>query len=463
MEKSAELMIHREVFDEDAVSRRDIDRDVLRVALPTMAEMTLSAGCQLVDTIMVSSLGTWALAAVGLSAQPRFVLLVLCMGINVGFTALVARMRGEGDRAGMNAVLRQALLVSAVLSVALAVAGGLLSRRAMVWMGAQPDTIDGAAEYFYIQMLFFPAQILGLAIAACLRGAGHTRAAMMMNLASNAVNIPLNYLLIFGKWGLPAMGVGGASLATGISYLVALAMGIAIVAAGRYEFVLRLRARWRPDWGLLRRILRVGFPALLEQMVMRMGVLLFTRIISSLGTVAYATHQAGQSLLNITFMNGQAFSVAATTLVGQSLGRKLPGMARRYAASARNMTLLVSAILCAGLMVWGGSLIDLLFSDDPEVIALGHRVMQVMALAQPLMAYCFVTVGALRGAGYTLGPMIATAVGVLLIRPAASAYVVFALRGDLPFVWMTLIADYLVRGLILLWIFLRGTWVKGKV
>ena len=190
-------MIHREVFDEDAVSRRDIDRDVLRVALPTMAEMTLSAGTA-VDTIMVSSLGKWALAAVGLSAQPRFVLLVLCMGINVGFTALVARMRGEGDRAGMNAVLRQALLVSAVLSVALAVAGGLLSRRAMVWMGAQPDTIDGAAEYFYIQMLFFPAQILGLAIAACLRGAGHTRAAMMMNLASNAINIPLTSLLIFG-------------------------------------------------------------------------------------------------------------------------------------------------------------------------------------------------------------------------------------------------------------------------
>lgn len=463
MKKTKDLIINREDFDESQVSTRGIDRDVLRVALPSMAEMTLASACQLVDTVMVSSLGTWALAAVGLSAQPRFVLMVLCMGINVGFTALAARMRGQDDRIGMNAVLRQAILLSTALSVVLAAVGGLLSRQAMVWMGALSDTIEGATDYFSIQMIFFPAQIVGLAIAACLRGAGHTRAAMMMNVVANAVNLPLNYLLIFGKWIFPAMGVAGASLATGISYLVALVMGIVLATRGRYDFVLSRRGPWRPDFPLLRRVLKVGFPALIEQMIMRAGVLLFTRIISSMGTVAYATHQAGITLLNLTFNNGQAFSVAATTLVGQSLGRRLPSMARRYAVEARKMTLLVSVAICAVLMVWGGSLIDALFSDDPAVIDLGRRVMQVMAVAQPLMAICFITVGALRGAGYTIAPMVATSVGVAIVRPAASFFVVFVLHGDLPWVWATLIADYLVRGVILLWLFYRGTWLKTKV
>jgi len=330
-------------------------------------------------------------------------------------------------------------------------------------MGALSDTIDGATDYFSIQMIFFPAQIVGLAIAACLRGAGHTRAAMMMNVVANAVNLPLNYLLIFGKWIFPAMGVAGASLATGISYLVALVMGIALASRGRYDFVLSRRGPWRPDFPLLRRVLKIGFPALIEQMIMRAGVLLFTRIISSMGTVAYATHQAGITLLNLTFNNGQAFSVAATTLVGQSLGRKLPAMAKRYAVEARKMTLLISVVICAALMVWGGSLIDALFSDDPAVIDLGRRVMQVMAAAQPLMAICFITVGALRGAGYTIAPMVATSVGVAVVRPIASFYVVFVLHGDLTLVWATLIADYLVRAVILLWLFYRGAWLKTKV
>ncbi len=456
------LLIHKDELDPTTVTNPQLNRDIMRVALPSVGELMLSALCFMVDTMMVGHLGSWALTAVGLSSQPIFVLMIAFFGLNVGSTALVARMRGENDIKGMNDVLRQMLMLTTALSILLAVVGYIFAKESIVLMGAEPNIIAPGVSYMRILMVVFPLNMLAMTVAACLRGSGHTKAAMYMSLTSNIFNIPLNYILIYGKFGFPRLEVAGAAVATAISLTLSFIVAVVLVTSGRYDFRLSFRHRWRIDWDILRRIIKVGAPALWESVFTRAGILVYTRLVSHLGTIAYATHQAGISLLNLTFMNGQAFAIAATTLVGQSLGRNMPEMAKRYAKQARLMAVMVAFILSTVLFFTGGFLIRL-YNSEPEVISLGRSVLKVMALCQPFMALVFITSGALKGAGETKRPMIFTLIGICVVRPITALFAVFVLKGGLTELWVGLFIDYIVRTLLFMWYFKKDTWLKNRI
>ena len=456
------LLIHRDDLDPSTVTRGQLNRDIMHIAMPSVGELVLSALSFMVDTMMVGHLGSWALTAVGLSTQPIFVLMVAFFGLNVGATALVARMRGENDIKGMNDTLRQMILLNGALAIILAIVGYIFAEDAVLLMGAEPQVLAPGVSYMRIMMYAFPVNMISMTIAACLRGSGHTKAAMYMSFTSNIFNVPLNYILIYGKLGFPAMGVAGASLATAIALSLSFFVAIFLVTSGRYDFKLSFSDRWRVDLGILRRIIKIGAPALWESVFMRAGILVYTRLVSHLGTVAYATHQAGISLLNLTFMNGQAFAIAATTLVGQSLGREMPEMAKRYAKQARTMGVMVAFALSVVLFFAGGFLIQL-YNTEPEVIALGSSVLKVMALCQPFMALVFISSGAIKGAGETKRPMLFTLIGICGVRPIMALLVVFVLKGDLTALWGGLFVDYIVRTILFVTYFKKGTWLTKRI
>jgi putative MATE family efflux protein len=441
---------------------RQVRKDILALSWPALLEQVLVSLCSMVDTMMVGQLGPYAIAAVGLCNQPKFILLATFIALNVGSTALVARMKGQGDQEGANRVLRQSMLMTFFLSAILAVVGALFAQPLVAFMGANEDTLGPATTYLQIQMYGFIFNAMSLAITAALRGAGNTRASMYLNLVANVVNVILNYCLIYGHFGFPRMEVAGASLATVIGFVVSCAMAIIILLRGRQFVRLKRGDSFKPHLGTMKRIVRIGLPAAFEQLAMRVGLLIYTKTVSGLGTVAFATHQVALSILNLSFAAGMAFSTASTTLVGQSLGREQPEMAKTYAAQVQRIGMLVALALGLVFLFFGEQLC-MLYTDDPQVIHTGGMLLSIVALLQPFQCSTFIYAGGLRGAGDAKWPAYSVIIGIIIIRPLCSLLTVNVLQWGLVGAWVALVVDQLLRLGILGFRFHRGDWVNIKV
>ena len=449
-----------------------LQKTVLGIAAPAVIELVLTSLTSLADTIMVGKLGSYAISAVGLTNQPKFIMLSVFIAFNVGTTALVARFRGQGNKADAEVASMQAVLLTASAAAVLMVPGIVFARRAVMFMGAGPDTVDASAAYFRILMIGLIPTTLPLAISAMLRGVGDTRIAMRYNLTANVVNIVFNYLLIYGNFGFPRLEVAGAATATVIGNTVACAMALNAVLGTRFrlagspvsQFIaLRFSARnFRPDFPMIKRIVRIGVPSAAEQFVLRAGLLIYTLTITSLGTRVFAAHQIVLTILNMSFVSGQAFGIAASSLTGQALGRGSPEAARDAAAVCRRIGSLVSTVMGILMFVFRRELLQL-FTGEGDIIALGAGLMIVTALLQPFQSSFQIYAGALRGAGDSLYPAISMGIGILGIRPLLAFLGIRLLGLGLMGAWLALLFDQITRFLLIRRRFLNGKWIHTRV
>ena len=188
----------------DIPSNREILKTTLSVAWPSVLESFFVNLAGMVDTIMVGTMGSYAIAAVGLTIQPKMLGLALFLSLNVAVSAIVARRKGEGDRESANRVVRMCLLITLAMTAAVSALFVGLAGPIVKLVGSQPDTHDAAVSYLRIIMGGQVFNTVSLVLNAAQRGAGNTRIAMMTNLISNVVNVIFNYLLIGG----PCHGAG---------------------------------------------------------------------------------------------------------------------------------------------------------------------------------------------------------------------------------------------------------------
>ncbi len=437
--------------------------DIVQIAWPSLVELTLTQLASMVDMMMVGRLGPWAISAVGLTMQPKFLMMTMFMAMNVGATALVARYKGEGDQRKANIVLNQAMLLTFVLSFVASVMGFIFAEPMIRFMGA-PDsqTLKAGVIYLQIQMAGFVVMALTSTITATLRGIGNSRTAMVYNLIANGVNVLFNYLLIYGHWGLPRMEVAGASLATVIGQCVAFVLAMVAIMRGNHYLHLNIKEVFKPHWDYLKNIFNIGIPAMIEQLVMRIGIITYVKTVASLGTVAFATHQICMNIQAMSFMNGQAFSVSATSLMGQSLGKRRPDMAQAYSSRTRRIGTIISIIL-GFMFFFFGEPIMTLYTDDPSVISQGAQILKLVALIQPFQSTQFILAGALRGAGDTRATAIITFITILLLRPGLAKFTINVLDWGLEGAWIALAADQVVRSVLVVFRYRSGKWKSIEV
>ena len=417
----------------------------------------------MVDMIMVGKLGAWAITAVGLTAQPKFLMMIMFMAMNVGATALVARYKGAGERKKANTILKQALFLTLVLSGIASIVGFIFAESFVRFMGAADEqTLTGGTIYFKIQMAGFIIFALTTTITATLRGVGNSRTAMMYNLIANIANVILNYLLIYGHFGFPRMEVAGASLATVIGQCVAFLLAMMVILRGDQYLQLHFKDGFKPQWEHLKSIFNIGVPAMLEQIVMRIGLIIYAKAVASLGTVAFAIHQISLNIASVSFMSGQAFAVSATSLVGQSLGKKRPDFAQAYTKRTRRLGMIVS-IIAASIFFFFGEHIVALYNNEPEIIARGAEILMLVALIQPFQSSQFILAGALRGAGDTRTIAVIMFITVLLIRPTLTMFNINVMGWGLKGAWYALVTDQLIRSLLVLFRFNSGKWKNIKI
>ena len=440
------------------VTSKMLYSDIVKIALPSVVELTLTQLASMVDLMMVGGLGAWALTSVGLTVQPKFLLMTLFMALNVGATAMVARYKGAGMPDKANLVLRQAIMLTLIISAISSVIGYIYAEKLVVFMGASDsETLAGGTAYLKIQMIGFTFMALTSTITATLRGVGNSRTALIYNLTANIVNVIFNYLLIGGHFGFPRMEVAGASLATIIGQFVAFIFAFVYIMKGDQYLHLRFRDGFKPDLQSLKQIETIGTPAMLEQLLMRAGVIIYVKTIAKLGTVAYAVHQVCMNIQALSFMNGQGFAVSTTSLTGQSLGKNRPDMAHAYNHRTRILGMSVSIVLGI-IFIFGGGKIVSLYNDNPDIISQGAKIMMFVGFTQPLQSSQFILAGALRGAGDTRATAIITFITVLLVRPFLAMYLINQWNMGLEGAWLAFIADQALRSALVLLRYNSGKW-----
>jgi Na+-driven multidrug efflux pump len=213
---------------------------------------------------------------------------------------------------------------------------------------------------------------------------------------------------------------------------------------------------------MIRRIVKIGLPSAAEQLILRVGLMMFVLTITSLGTRVFAAHQIVLTILNMSFVSGQAFGIAATSLTGQALGRGDPAKARAASAACQKIGALISSLMGVGMFVFRKPLMGL-FTPEADIIALGMGALVLAALVQPFQSSFQIYTGALRGAGDTFYPALSLTIGLLGIRPALSYVFVHILDFGLIGAWSALFFDQIFRFAMIVIRFRRGKWVHTKV
>jgi putative MATE family efflux protein len=420
-------------------------------------------------------------------------MLTTFIALNVGATALVARFKGQGNREEADIVAVQSIILTIAMAIVLTIPGLIFAKDMVLFIGAGPDTVEPSTRYFSILMIGFIPTVLPITISALLRGVGETRISMRYNIVANLLNVVFNYILIYGKLGFPAMGVDGAAIASVLGYTVACVMALnaivgvrsrrakilaecksgntetrrkariaaSLIPSGFIELRFN-RTTLKPNFPMIRRIVKIGIPSTMEQLILRVGLMMYVITITSLGTRVFAAHQIVLTILNMSFLNGQAFGIAATSLAGQALGRGDPDQARLASAACQKLGALSSTFMGLAMFVFRWPLIRM-FTNESDIIALGVGALIIAAIIQPFQSSFQIYSGALRGAGDTLYPAISLSVGILLIRPALSYLFVHVLELGLMGAWGALAIDQVVRFLVILIHFRKGTWVHTKV
>lgn len=436
-------------------TRPELLRSIWALAWPVIVTFLLQSLVGLIDVLMVGRLGAAAVAAVGIGAQILSAGSVAMTAVGTGTLALVARHVGAQEPQQAEDVLCQSITAAFLLSVMAIVPFIVWAAWLVKIFGVDPGVVSQGTWFVQLVMLSIPQSAVLFVIASALRGAGDTRTPLIIFGIVNVINVVANYLLIFGKLGLPALGVGGSALGTTIAFTIGMALALTLLARGR--LVLRLVwRRLRPHLQTIRRVLGIGYPAAAEQVLMQIGFFVYLTFAARYGTSAVAAYVIGVRILALSFLPGFGFAAAAAALVGQSLGARDPELAEQSGWESNRLAVSLMS-LCGIILFIAARPIARLFVDDANVVTDAVSFIRTLAAAQPLMGIDSTVGGALRGAGDTRFPLVAVFVGFYGCR-LGFAYTAVTLHLTLPWVWFALIGDYLARASLKAWRFRGGRW-----
>jgi putative MATE family efflux protein len=436
----------------------------LRLALPVLAEHLLHLLVIFSDTVLTGRyLGTEELAAMNVIFYAVWFLENLFGLVAIGSTAMVARFVGAGDWRTARRTVNQSFLAGAVLALVLTALGVLFVDDFVLAMQLSGRSAQLASEYLLLVILVLPVIMVETIAVACLRGAGDTVSGLIVMSIVVVVNLLVSWSLIAGWGPLPELGFLGLAIGTAAAHVTGGVLLLALLLRGRAGLKLQLRGL-RPDWALIRRLLRIGVPGGTDVILIVVCHLAYMAIINALGDMAAAAHGVAVKIEALAYLPGAAFQVAAATLAGQYLG------AGDHAKATRSV-LLCLAIGGAGMTAMGvvfsvaaTPLSEMFLGESkPDVIAKTAPLLRIVAVTMPALAIAMILGGALRGAGDTRVPMVLNLIGYLGVRLPLAYFLAHKCGMGVEGAWLAMVADVFVRCGLILWRFLHGGWKRIKV
>lgn len=431
-------------------------REVFDLAYPVVLTTLSTTLMGVVDSAMVGRLGPTELAAVGFGGIWLWTFFSLFYGTATGVQTFVSQADGAGEARACGPWVWQSLyaLIPAMTLVLLVVAAVLDPW--IAWVGPSEALGGEAAGYIRARLPGEIGIVVGMAAASYFRGLGDTRTPLYATIGGNLVNVVLDYGLIFGELGMPNWGVFGAGVATAIGHWSAALLMLALLLR-RKARALHATAPVAPDRRAIRRFLRTSVPVGGEWFLGMTSFAVFTTLVAQMGDIEMAASQVFVVLLSLSFMQAMGISMAAATLVGRYVGAQDPDAAERSFRMSVQLGVALGLGVAALYLLFPGPLLRV-FTDDPEVIALGAPLLAMGALFQLFDAVGIISEGALRGAGDTRWPFVAHTLASWGFFVPSAYTLGIVLDYGLFGAWCGGLAYILVLAVVMVWRFRSGAW-----
>ncbi|MFA9477497.1 MATE family efflux transporter [Phycisphaerales bacterium AB-hyl4] len=371
---------------------------LLLLALPIIASMISRTVMSFVDFIMVSQLGTEAQAAIMPAGILLFCFVAFGMGSLTAVSTFVSQSLGRNDRQACGSYAWQGVHLSVLLGL-LALPVWFVVPGLFAWVGHDPAVQEMEVAYVQIGLLGLAPMLAAHAVTNFFNGIHKPMVGFWAMVISNIFNVIANYALIFGNFGFPAMGIGGAAWATNLAAGLQLLIMLAWMLRPKLAAMFDTRHTWRPDLARMRRIIWVGVPAGMQFVVDIFAFTVFTLLlVGRFGTVQLAAHNLAFKFLEVAFMPAVGLGVAVTAAVGKAIGRGQPAYARLVTRWAAGFAIAYMGLIAMGYLLLRHELAGLL-SDDPDVIRWAGQLLLLCAVFQVFDGLGITHISALRGAG----------------------------------------------------------------
>ena len=443
-----------EIINNYFVENRKLIKNIFQITLPAVFDLLAQTLIMALDMKMVSSLGPSAISSVGVGTAGMYALIPALIAVATGTTALLSRAYGADNKLDGKKAFAQSFFIAVPLGIFLTIIFLLFSEQIINLVGNAKDmNLKDAILYQNMTVIGFP--FLGVSIATfyAFRAMGENKIPMIGNTLALVLKIILNFLLVYlFKW-----GIFGAALSTTLTRLFSAIFSIYLVFWSKKNWISLELKDLKFDYFTSKRILKVGIPAAVEQLGLRIGMLIFEMMVISLGNLSYAAHKIALTAESISFNLGFAFSFAASALVGQELGKGSSQKALKDGYICTIIAMIVMSTFGLLFFIIPQFLVSL-FTKDKDVIELATMALKIVSICQPFSGASMVLAGALRGAGDTKSVLFITYLGIFLIRIPITYLFLDVLNFGLAGAWIVMTIDLAIRSSLAFYIFRRGKW-----
>jgi putative MATE family efflux protein len=438
-----------------------IRKAIFMLSIPMMLEMMMESIFAVVDIMYVSRVSVNAVATIGLTESVITLVYALAIGLSMAATAVVARRVGEKDLPGARVAAVQAIILGVAISLIIGAFGLFFSREILTLMGGEPDLIEEGHGYTKWLIGGNITIVLLFLINAIFRGAGDASMAMWTLVFSNALNIILDPLFIFGWGPVPAFGVTGAAIATNIGRGSAVLFQIAVLIFGLGKIRLLL-SEMVVNFRVMLNLVKVSLGGIAQFLIGTSSWVFLMRLMSEFGSEVLAGYTIAIRVMMFTFMPAWGMSNAAATLVGQNLGAKQAERAERSVWVTGKYNAIFMLLVSLGYLFFAKPII-LLFNDTPLVVENGALCLRIIASGYIFYAYGMVVSQAFNGAGDTRTPMKINFIAFWLFQlPFAYLAAITFQLGAIGVFLAIVLAEVFLSLMAILW-FRKGHWKRVQV
>ena len=443
-----------EISNNYFIENRKLIKNIFQITLPAVFDLLAQTLIIALDMKMVSSLGPSAISSVGVGTAGMYALIPALIAVATGTTALLSRAYGADNKVDGKKAFAQSFFIAVPLGIILTLIFLLFSEQIINLVGNAKDmNLADAVLYQNMTVIGFP--FLGVSIATfyAFRAMGENKIPMIGNTLALVLKVILNFLLVYlFKW-----GIFGAALSTTLTRLFSAIFSIYLVFWSKKNWISLELKDLKFDYFTSKRILKVGIPAAVEQLGLRIGMLIFEMMVISLGNLSYAAHKIALTAESISFNLGFAFSFAASALVGQELGKGSSQKALKNGYICTIIAMIVMSTFGLLFFIIPQFLVSL-FTKDKDVIELATMALKIVSICQPFSGASMVLAGALRGAGDTKSVLLITYLGIFLIRIPITYLFLDILNLGLAGAWIVMTIDLAIRSSLAFYVFKRGKW-----
>ncbi len=381
---------------------KDFLKDMLRIAIPIALQNLITSSLNMLDTLMISELGKSSIAAVGLANQLFFFYALIIFGINSGSSIFISQFWGKKDTASIKRILGLAVSLSALVGLVFTVIGFFFPETVMRFFIKEAVVVSIGSEYLRVVSLSYIITGIGFAYSIAARSIGKAKMPMIVSAISFVTNGVFNYLLIFGKFGFPELGVRGAAYGT----LIARIVEISFIMYFVYKDIKPLAAKFTEltNWSkeFIGRYLKTTYPVIINETLWALGQIMYSVAYARIGEEATAAVQISTTIQNVFFVFVRGLANACTVMIGNKIGGDDEGEAYHYAIKFLTISTIIGIVLGAVILLTPDITLKLFSSLEPDVYNLSKKLLIVAGV------FCFIRtfnatliVGVLRGGGDT--------------------------------------------------------------